>query len=166
MGGDANTSAVIDNKSGLRALLNHAILEVYRTKAKDQRFLRDITVRNTVAVAGGVGAVPSTVLREFLDQGDFTDDDNSLVTYFNYAADFNSGANYNQLGYCYVQGDNFVYTAPAPSVSYTGNLFVTAPSVPAISSTMTFPSEATIDDVVLLLARAIRGEIKFETVDV
>lgn len=165
MGGDATTSVLIDNKAGFRALLNNAILEVYRRKAKDPRFLRDITTRSTVAVTANVGAVPATVLKEFLHQADFTDDNNALVTYYDYAVDFNSSTNFNQLGYVYVLADNFQYRQPG-GASYTGNLFVTTPTAPAVATSMTFQSEQTIDDLVLLLAEAVMGKVNFEVVNV
>src|SRR6185369_5653496 len=130
MAGDANASPLIDDLGGLRALLNHVIQNLYRQKASDVRFLRDITVRHTVAMTSGVGVVPDNILREFLIMGDFEDVDGSLITYYNFPIDFNSGNNFSQLGYTFIQGDSFLYTPPAPgtSTSYTDNLFVTTPS--------------------------------------
>jgi len=166
MGIDANQSAMIDNLAGMRALLNNCVLEVYRRKSKNPRFIRDITARTTVAITAGSGTLPSTVMREMLSSGDFTDDNNSLVTYYPYAADYNSGVNFTQLGYSYLLGDTIKYTAPAPDLdAYTGNLFITSPVLPTIGATIDFPTEETQDDVILMLAQAIRGEQKFEVLD-
>ncbi len=164
--GDANVSVVIDSRAGMMALLPNCILEVYRRKAKDPRFLRDITAMTTVAITSGTGTLPDEVMREFLSTGNFTDANNSLVTYYEYASDYNSSVNFTQLGYSFLIGDTIQYTAPAPDLAtYNGNLYITSPTIPALATTMTFPTEETITDVILLLARAIRGEEKFEVVD-
>lgn len=162
IGGDANLSPVIDNLAGLRALLNNVIRDVYRAKAGDQKFLRDITSRSTVTISSGTGTVPDEWMKEFMHLSDITDSNNSQVTYYNYAADYNSGVNYNQLGYCYILGDEIKYTAPSPDfATYSGNLYVTVPQFPVFPASMAqeipFPSEATADDVVRALAQAIRG---------
>lgn len=162
---DAGLSIVIDNLAGLRATLNHAILQIYRQKAKDPKFLRDITTRSTIAMTANAGTVPTTILKEFLNQADFTDDNNALVTYYDYAVDFNSSTNFNQLGYVYVLADNFQYRQPG-GASYSGNLFVTTPTAPAVATSMTFQSEQTVDDVVMLLAMAIVGKVNFDVVNV
>lgn len=164
---DANASSVIDSLAGLRALLNHCVLEVYRRKCANPRFLRDITNVTTVAISSGTGTLPSTVMREYLDAANLTDDNNALVTYYNYASDYNSSVNFTQLGYAFLQGDTIKYTAPAPDLdTYTGNLFITSPCLPAISTSVTFNTEEVADDVILLLAKAIRGEVKFEGADI
>lgn len=162
-GGDANQSPVIDNLAGLRALLNNVIRDVYRAKATDQKFLRDITSRSTVVISSGTGAVPEEWMRELMHQADITDTNNSLVTYYNYASDYNSEANFNTLGYCYILGDEIKYTAPSPDfATYSGNLYVTVAQFPTFPASMaqniTFPSESTIDDVVIALANAIRDK--------
>jgi hypothetical protein len=169
MGGDANQSVVIDSLGGLRVLLNNSIRELYRRKATDQKFFRDIAVRHTIAISSGTGTCPDEIMREFLHNADITDDDNSLVTYYTYGADYNSGVNFNQLGYLTLQGDTFQYTAPSPDLAdYGGNLFVTVASFPTfpaqMSDTIDFPSEATIDDLVLMLAMAISGKEPFQIV--
>lgn len=163
---DAHASPVIDNLAGIRALLPNCILEVYRRKAKDSKFLRDITARTTVTVSSGSGTLPDAVMREFLTSANITDANNSNVTYYEYATDYNSTVNFTQLGYAFVQGDLLKYTAPAPDLdSYSGSVYITSPVLPTVGTTMTFPSEETITDVILMLARAIRGEEKFEVVD-
>ena len=125
MGMDANASSVIDAKGGLRSLLNHVIREVYRQKAKDQDFIKDINVQNSITMASGVGALPDTVMRQFLKQADYQDSNGSLISYFDYPIDSNSGQNYTQLGYISVVGSNIYYTEPAPgtSTSYSGTLY-------------------------------------------
>lgn len=158
-GVDANASQQIDARGGLFALIPHAILAVYRSKANDTKFLRDITVKHTVAITAGSGTVPDTVMREYLKMADFADDDSSLITYYDYASDYNSGQNFDQLGYVYVVGDTFDYTAPSPNDPYTGDLFVTVPTTPTVTTSVTFPSEQTSDDVILWLAQAIQGKI-------
>lgn len=157
-GVDANASQQIDSRGGLFALLPHIIADVYRGKAKDPKFVRDITVKHTVAMSSGVGAVPDGVMREFLRQANFADENNSLITYYEYAADYNSGQNFDQLGYTMIVGDEFQYTPPAPTTSYTGDFYVTVASTPAITTSVTFPSEQTATDVVMLLASAIQGK--------
>jgi hypothetical protein len=158
-GVDATASQQIDGRGGLFALIPHAILATYRNKAKDPKFVRDITVKNTVAIVAGTGTVTTGIMREFLRQADFADDDNSLITYYEYASDFNSGQNYDQLGYVYITGDTFNYTAPSPNSPYTGNLYVTVPSVPTVTTSVTFPSEQTSDDVIYLLSQALQGKV-------
>ncbi len=167
MGGDANQSPVIDSLAGLRALLNHCVLEIYRRKCSNPRFIRDITTRTTVAIASGSGTLPDTVMREYLDTGDFIDENNSLVTYYPYASDFYSGVNFDQLGYAFLQGDLIKYTAPALDLDdYNGNLYITSPCLPAITTSVTFNTEEVATDVILLLAKAIRGEVSFQGIDV
>lgn len=165
---DANQSVVIDNLGGLRALLNNTIRELYRDKARDQKFTRDIVTRNTVTMTAGTGTCPDTVMRETLPHfGQFQDDNGSLITYYNYQIDAESGKNFNQLGYVWLQGDTFHYTAPSPTLNtYAGNLFVTCPTFPTLpgvmSDTITFPSETIIDDLVLALAAAITGNLSWD----
>lgn len=159
-GVDATASQQIDARGGLRALIPHAILATYRAKAKDQRFVRDITVKHTVSISAGVGAIPDGVMRELMTQANVTDADNSLVSYDEFGVDFNSGQNFDQLGYLMIVGDDFHYTAPAPTTSYTGNLYVTAATVPTTTgSSVTFPSTETSDDVVYLISQAIQGKV-------
>lgn len=146
-------------------MLNDTIRILYRSRAKSQDFYRDITTRHTITIAGGEGACPDSIMRELLFQADFTDTNGSLVTYYNYGADYNSGANFQQLGYVTLQGDTFLYTAPTPDFDdYDGNLFVTVATFPTLpgsmASAITFPSEAVIDDLCSLLAQAITGEVK------
>ncbi len=170
MGTDANVSNVIDAKGGLRALLNHTVREVFRRNAGNQNFIKDINVLNTITMASGVGALPDTVMRQFLKQADYQDTNGSLITYFDYPIDSNSGQNYTQLGYISVVGSNIYYTEPAPgtSTSYSGSLYMTVPSFPvfpaSMASAIPLPVEV-VDDVVLLLARALRGEAVFSRVD-
>lgn len=167
-GMDANSSPVIDSKGGLRALLNNSIRHLYRLKSDDQKFIRDTVTRQTVTMTAGIGACPPEIMREFLHQAQFQDDNGSLITYWNYNIDQDSGQNFRQLGYVVMQGDNFNYTAPAPTTSYSGNLFVTVPSFPTfpadLADPITFPSTATVDDVVITLAEAIMGKVDFQNV--
>lgn len=156
---DANQSQVIDARGGLFALIPHAILATYRAKAGDPKFVRDITVKHTVAVTASTGTLPTGVMREFLQQADFQDDNNSLITYFNYASDYSSGQNFPQLGYVFLTGETLNYTAPYPNSSYTGNLFITAPTVPTVTTSVTFPSEQVSNDTIYLISQAIQGKI-------
>jgi len=158
-GEDANAAQTIDARGGLFALIPHAILSIYRTKTKDPKFVRDITVKNTITITAGTGTVTTGIMREFLRQADFADDNDSLITYYEYASDFNSGQNFTQLGYVYITGDTFNYTAPSPNDPYTGNLYVTVPSVPTVTTSVTFPSEETSNDVIYLLSLAIQGKV-------
>jgi len=164
MGGDANSSAVIDAKGGIRALFNSVIRSVYRAKAKDARFLRDIVVQNVVAMVDGVGACPPEVMREFLHMAQFKDSNNSLITYYDYNIDLNSGVNYDQLGYVCLRVDDILYTEPAPggSDTYTDDLIVTTPSFPifpvSMATAINFPSDSIIDSIVFELAAAIAGK--------
>lgn len=161
---DAHQSTVIDNLAGARALLNDTIRILYRARANSQNFYRDIVTRHTVVIAGGTGTCPDTVMRELLHQADVTDANGSLVTYYNYGADYNSGVNFQQLGYLTLQGDTFLYTAPAPDFdAYSGNLYVTVATFPTLtnmSSSITFPSESIIDDLCSMLAQSLTGEVK------
>ena len=166
MGGDANASPVIDSLAGLRALLNHCVLEIYRRKSANPKFLRDITTRTTVTIGSGSATLPATVMREFLSTANITDEDNALVTYYEYASDYYSTVNFDQLGYALVVGDLIKYTAPAPDLdTYSGSLFITSPCLPTITTSVTFNTQEVADDVILLLAKAIRGEISFENID-
>ena len=168
VGGDANLNPTIDSLAGIRALLNHSIREVYRRYANDDKFLHDTVTRNTVAVVAGIGACPDTIIRESLPRmAQFQDADGSLITYYNYNVDYASDVNFNQLGYVTLVGDNFNYAAPN-AASYTGNLFVTTPTFPTLpadmASSITFPSETAIDDIVLFLSQAILGKTEFQVV--
>src|SRR6185369_6893360 len=168
LAGDANSSPLIDDLGGLRALLNHAILEVYRRKATNPNFIKDINLRQNIVITAGSGTLPDNIIREYLRSADWQDANGSLISYFDYPMDFGSGQNYNQLGYVTVNNSTISYTEPSPgtSTSYTGNLTVSAPSTPTIGANIDFESQQTSDDVILLLARAIRGEVKFLVADV
>lgn len=159
-GVDPNMSNVIDNRGGARALLDETIRNLYRAKANDQKFTNDITTKSTIAMTTGVGAVPSTLMREFLDQAQIADEDDSLITYLNYGIDVNQ--TFDQLGYVWIVADEFHYLAPSPTLlTYTNDLFVTCPSFPtlpaAMSSNITFPSTSIIDDLCSALAAELRG---------
>lgn len=167
MGGDANSSPVIDTKSGLRALLNHVIRETYRQKAKNQDFIKDINVKNSITITSGVGTLPDGVMRQFLKQADYQDANRSLISYFDYPIDSNSGQNYTQLGYVSVVGDSIYYTEPAPgtSTSYSGTMYMTVPTFPTLPASMASPIPMpveVVDDVIMLMALALRGQVKFE----
>jgi len=164
--GDANSSPVIDAKGGLRALLDHAIRQVYRNKANDQKFIRDTFATNTVTVASGVGTCPDVVMREFLHLGEFTDDNNSLITYYNYLTDWGNDQNFAQVGYVVLVGNSFKYQEPnGTATSYSGNLNVYGPCFPVLPASMAsdipFPSDTTADDVVLALAAALVGTLEW-----
>ncbi len=165
MGMDANQSNVIDSLGGARALLNETIRNLYRQRMKEsQSFTRDTVTKNTVAVTSGVGACPDGVMREFLPtMGQFTDDNGSNITYFNYNIDADSGVTFSQLGYVRLDGDNFYYTAPSPTLdTYTGNLFVLVPTFPVITnmaSAISFPTTGIIDDLCSLLAATLVGSV-------
>ena len=170
-GSDANMSPQIDSKAGIRALLNSSIREIYRRYANDQKFIRDTVTIHTIAITAGAGTCPDEIMREFLHQANITDANDSLVTYYNYGADYNSGANFSQLGYLVLESDAFQYTAPAPDLAtYTGNIFISVPTFPTFPADMadpiTFPSETAIDDIVLFLANAILGREMYQIVGV
>lgn len=169
MGMDPSQSPVIDSLGALRALMNNTIRDVWRQKSGSQNFIRDITVRHTVAVLSGTGDCPDAIMREFLRQSQFEDDNGSLISYMLYNIDQNSGVLYDQLGYVTIQDDSFKYRAPSPDLdAYSGNLFVTAPSFPDLPASMadsiSFPSESIIDDLCYQLALAIRGDVKLRIV--
>jgi len=166
MGGDANTSVNIDSMAGLKALLPHVIRNVFRAKANDVRNRHDICVRHSVAITSGVGAVPSTLLREFLSQADFADSNSSkCIAWLPYAVDYNSGVTFSQIGYVTIVGDDFNYRAPAPNQTFTGTLFVTCPTLPTIPSNWATEidlDDDIADDIIITLARAIRNEVVFD----
>lgn len=160
---DANQSAYIDAKGGLKALLPHVILYVYREKAKNPKFLRDITTKKTITITSGTGTLTTDVMKEYLGSADFADDNGSLITYFDYAVDFDSGQTFDQLGYAFLIGSTISYTAPSPNNPYTGNLFITVPCTPTVTTTVTFPSEETANDVILTLALALQDKVRINT---
>lgn len=164
MGLDPSQSNVIDNLGGARTLLNNSIRQLYRQKSNDQKFSQDITTRHTIAIGTGTGACPDEVMREFLHQANVTDENDSLVTYLNYQIDTNQ--TFDTLGYLWLEGDTFHYRAPSPDLDdFDGDLYVTVQSFPefpaAMSSSITFPSETTIDDLCLMLAYAMLGKVEF-----
>lgn len=168
---DANQSAIIDSLGGIRSLMNNSIREVYRRKADNQKFLHDISVRHTVSISSGIGDCPAEVMREFLVQSQFEDDNDSFITYLTYNIDWSSGQLFDQLGYVTMQGDSFKYRAPSPDLdTYSGDLFVTAPTFPQFPADMTdpitFPSDSTIDDIALFMAQALMGGEKFQVISV
>lgn len=161
MGGDPNQSPLIDDLPGIRAMLDHVLRDVYRKKAANKRNYHDLTIRHTVAIAASSGAVPSTILREFLSQADFQDANGSLISWITYPIDYASSVNFTQIGYITIRGDNFLYRAPAPNQSYTGNLYVTAVSIPALPADWSDTVDVDVDildDVILATALAIRGQ--------
>lgn len=162
MGDDPNLSKLIDSRPALRALLDTAISFVYRQKAADKKNWRDISVRHTITFAAGVGNIPATVLREFLHQADFQNEDADLISYLTYQID--SRAKYeNYLGYVQVVGDTFEYTAPnGDAGDYSGDMYVTVPSLPEIPSDDTTNIEMTseiFDKVCYSLALGLRAEL-------
>lgn len=158
-GTDASQSSVIDNLGGFRAGLDHAIREVYRRKANDQKFLRDICVTHDITMTSGEGAIPDEVMRELLHQAEFQDDVGSLISYMTYAIDAQSETLFNQLGYTWLVGDTLHYLAP-DGADYSGSLAVTVPSFPEFPDSMedNIPmTSATAEDVILLLSQMISG---------
>ncbi len=164
MGGDANMSPLIDNKSGLYALLRNSIRYVYRKYAGNQKFFDDINVRHPVTITTGAGTLPDEVIREFLHQAQFEDATHSLITYQPYSIDFNSGQNYAQLGYVNINGGIISYRAPAPVLAtYSGSLFITVPSIPTLPDNSTDDidlAEEALEDIIVTVAKAIRGEVE------
>ncbi len=163
---DANSSPVIDAMGGLRVALNNSVRQVFRNHANDQKFVRDIFSTNAVTMVSGVGACPDEVMREFLHLGEFADDDNSLITYYNYLSDYQSGQNFSQLGYVVLVGDDFNYTPPnGTATSYSGTLNAYTPCFPTfpadLADPITFPSTTIIDDTVVSLAAAIVGQLEY-----
>jgi hypothetical protein len=160
MGGDPNLSPVIDNLAGLRALLNNAIQSVYRDKAGEQKFTHDISVRHTVTIGSGTGTCPDEIMREFLPQANITDENSSLVSYKIYAVDATQET-FDQLGYLWLVGDTFHYTAPSPDLDdFSGSLYVTVPSFPAFPASMAddIPMDTdTTNDVIMWMAQALRN---------
>ena len=166
---DSNQSNVIDSLPNLRTTLNHAIREVYRRKSNDQKFSQDITTRHTVAIGTGEGTCEPEIMREFLHQANITDENDSLVTYFNYQIDTNQ--TFDTLGYLWLEGDTFHYRAPSPDLDdFDGDLYVTVQSFPefpaSMASDIEFPSQATAEDVILFLAQAILGKEGYQVVTV
>lgn len=161
---DANASILVDSDMALRALLNHAIRHVYHQRASEPKFRQDITTANAVSVSAGVGAIPTTIIREYLNQADFRDSQNfNLISFINYDLDYNS-SNFNQLGYVRVVGDDFLYVKNG--ANYSGTLTVTVPSVPALPSDPTTNVSIKLDaleEVIYTLALGLRGDLKFET---
>jgi hypothetical protein len=159
---DANISILTDSDMGLRALLNHAVRDVYYKRAKDAKFRQEITTANVVSVTAGTGVIPATILRQYLSQADFRDAESfNLISFITYDLDFN-GSNFDQLGYVRVVGDNFIYVKNGSN--YTGNLTVTVPNIPDLPSDPTDDVDIKIDtleEVIYTLALALRGEITF-----
>ncbi len=168
MGGDANTSVNIDSLAGLKALLPHVIRNVYRKKAANVKDRHDIVTKHTIAVTASVGAVPEAIMREFLAQADFQDSlNNKCIAWLPYAVDYNSGVTFTQIGYVTIVGNDFYYRAPSPNQSFTGSLYVTVPSMPTIPSSWSTEidiGENMADDIIIALAKALRGELVFEGV--
>ena len=160
MGIDPTASPVIDNKPALRALLDTALSDVYRKRAEKGNSFRDIAVRNTVALIAGVGTVPTGIMRDYLHLADFTTAAGDLVSYLNYPMDANSFSRYQQLGYVIIQGDTFLYTTPNSGAAYTGDMYVTAVTLPDLSLDPLVMTSEVIDDVAYTLALALRGDEK------
>jgi hypothetical protein len=137
------------------------VRDVYRKKAADKKNYHDVTVRHTVAVTASVGTIPDAVMREYLPQANFQDANGSLIAYLPYPVDYNSTVKYTQIGYVSIQGDSFLYTAPSPNQSYTGNLYVTVQTMPTLptnwATTLDIDTDV-LDDIILALAMAIRGQ--------
>ncbi len=171
MGMDANQAPTIDSLGGIRSLLNNVIRDVYRKKAVDQRFRKDIVENHTIAMTSGSGACPENIMREFLSEANYRDSltPSSLITYYNYAMDEYSGETYKQLGYLYLDGSTFKYIARSPVLStFSGSLFIEVPTFPTLPGSMAsvipFPSTTTADDIQIALAYAIMGkEVPVET---
>lgn len=166
MGLDANTSVAIDSLAGFKALLPHVIRNVYKKKANNVSNRHDIVTKHTIAITSSSGAVPDTVMREFLSQADFQDSlSNKCIAWMPYAVDYNSGTTFSQIGYVTIVGDNFNYRAPAPNQNFTGSLYVTVPTMPTIPSSWSDNidiDDDTADDIALSLALAIRNEYSFD----
>lgn len=155
----------IDSKGGLRAWLNDTIRILYRSRANEQKFRTDISVNNSVAIAGGVGTVPNTLMREFLHQANISNDNNDLITYLDYGIDANQ--TFDQLAYLWIVGDEFRYIGIAPDLdTWSGDIVINCPSFPEFPMNMTqaisFPSEAVIDDLCTLLAQSIMGRVQLQ----
>jgi len=162
IGGDATLSPVLDNRPAFRALLDTAHSAVIAKRARDKKNWRDVVIRHTIAMTNGVGALPAGVLREFMHTADFENGDGDLISYIEFAIDNNELFD-TYLGYARIVGDSLYYTAPNTDFGdFTGNLFLTVPSVP------TYPSDPDddismtdeiFDDLTATLALMVRGEL-------
>ena len=158
IGGDANLSPVIDNKPAFRALLDTALSYVFNNRAKDRKNWRNIAVKHTITFAGGVGALPPEVMREYLHMADFANTEGDLISYLTWTLD--NRATFSQLGYMYVDGDNLIYTAPGGTPgTYDGDISLTVPSLPDLTADPLDMTGEIFDDVCHALALAVRGEL-------
>jgi hypothetical protein len=163
--GDATQSPVIDSRPALRSLLNTCIRETYRAKAKDPNFIKAINVKKTIAIVASAGTLPDTVIRQFIRQASWADDNNSYISYWDYPVDANSGQNFDQLAYVQLVGDTIEYTPANSGSAYTGNLYCTTPCYPVFPASMAtnIPMKDEVaEDVISLMALAIRGQVKFD----
>lgn len=165
-GGDPTMSPLIDDLTGFRAMLDHVIQDVWRKKANDVRNRHDISVKHTVGITASSGAIPTTIMREFLPQADFQDSlNNKCIAWLPYAVDYNSGTTFTQIGYVTIVGDNFNYRAPAPNQNFTGSLFITVPTTPAIPTAWTDELDVTdvaTNDIILSLSYAMKAQYSFD----
>ncbi len=148
----------------MRAWLNDTIRILYRSRANEQKFRTDISVDNTIAIGSGVGVVPDTLMREFLHQANINGADTDLyVTYLDYGIDANQ--TFDQITYLWIVGDAFRFRGPSPDLGdWSGDIVINCPSFPELPAHMTdsitFPSEAVIDDLCTLLAQSILGKVQ------
>ena len=133
---------------------------MYRKRAAHKKNWRDIAPRSTIAISANSGTLPDGVLREFLHQADFANDAGELISYVGYELD--NQQLFTQLTYVTLQGSTIVYRPADGASAFTGNLYITAPTVPAISSnpdTALNLTDEIFDDVCSTLALMIRGEV-------
>jgi len=161
-GSDPTLSPVADAEVTAIALFQNVVRTVYSERAVDDRYRFDITEQFTIPIVAGAGTLPDRVMRKFLAHADFFDDlGNQEISFVRYRIDSNGNNYTDQLGYVRVSADgSLVYGAPGDP-AFTGDLYCVVPSFPSLPADPTtevgLPDDVQ-DEIVIKLAKAIRGE--------
>jgi hypothetical protein len=160
-GMDSSRSPVTDSAETAEQLYNAAVRLTLARMLKRGENLQEFVRPHAVTFAGGVGALPDEVLRSAIKSATFAG--NAFVSYLPYA-DYKRPKLSGILSYFSILG-NEIYFEDAETdaeAGFSGSQkinFVTVPAKPASPTTDTGLSLRHVEEVVLVIAMTLTGEL-------
>lgn len=165
-GTDANNSPVIDSEMTTEALYDHALRFVASDILKKGDRIRELSKIQTISFTAGVGAFPDGALTQAVKK--YASMPERDFASYQIPEDYRRARFTALLDYFTVEDDS-VYYKQSGTPSYTGDAvfsFITLPekdfTAVGFTKEIDLP-ESVLDDVVLVMAGALTGEIGLDT---
>lgn len=166
-GVDPNTVAFVDNSVVLEDLfyeaLRAAVIEGSQRPAEVGNLTRDFTI----AVSGGIGALPDSVINECLDNSSiYSGDDDDIGQFSSFQTRYSDfiRAVHPQIAYYHIQGTNFLFRDIGGDPNdFDGDInliTVALPDIPSVITDLITISSETAERAIVLLAEMLRGSIE------